>query len=265
MNINSIEYVSENSIDSCSFFESYYDQDQDSISINDMLKIFLPPGDETDEIIPPSIPIRSNLFIVRDTTNDTTLSKTKKRGRQTNLKEEKKTHDKFSDDNILRKIQVHFISFIILFLNDILRSFGIREKFLKLDYKFKKDVNKKKVAELKKKNIGEIVSNKISTKYKMDENTNSNLYEYLKINEVLAKIFDINYMTLFKMYYMKKEKTADLRIFGIEKEISLSKKTETFHEFLEEEKSKSKDEEYIRKIMKSLNKNYLKEKKFVLC
>ena len=263
MNINSIEYVSENSIDSCSFFESHYDQD--SISINDMLKIFLPPRDETDEIIPPSIPIRSNLFIVRDTTNDTTLSKTKKRGRQTNLKEEKKTHDKFSDDNILRKIQVHFISFIILFLNDILRSFGIREKFLKLDYKFKKDVNKKKVAELKKKNIGEIVSNKISTKYKMDENTNSNLYEYLKTNEVLAKIFDINYMTLFKMYYMKKEKTADLRIFGIEKEISLSKKTETFHEFLEEEKSKSKDEEYIRKIMKSLNKNYLKEKKFVLC
>ena len=263
MNINSIEYVSENSIDSCSFFESHYDQD--SISINDMLKIFLPPRDETDEIIPPSIPIRSNLFIVRDTTNDTTLSKIKKRGRQTNLKEEKKTHDKFSDDNILRKIQVHFISFIILFLNDILRSFGIKEKFLKLDYKFKKDVNKKKVAELKKKNIGEIVSNKISTKYKMDENTNSNLYEYLKINEVLAKIFDINYMTLFKMYYMKKEKNADLRIFGIEKEISLSKKTETFHEFLEEEKSKSKDEEYIRKIMKSLNKNYLKEKKFVLC
>ena len=263
MNINSIEYVSENSIDSCSFFESHYDQD--SISINDMLKIFLPPRDETDEITPPSIPIRSNLFIVRDTTNDTTLSKTKKRGRQTNLKEEKKTHDKFSDDNILRKIQVHFISFIILFLNDILRSFGIREKFLKLDYKFKKDVNKKKVAELKKKNIGEIVSNKISTKYKMDENTNSNLYEYLKTNEVLAKIFDMNYMTLFKMYYMKKEKNADLRIFGIEKEISLSKKTETFHEFLEEEKSKSKDEEYIRKIMKSLNKNYLKEKKFVLC
>ena len=263
MNINSIEYASENSIDSCSFFESHYDQD--SISINDMLKIFLPPRDETDEIIPPSIPIRSNLFIVRDTTNDTTLSKTKKRGRQTNLKEEKKTHDKFSDDNILRKIQVHFISFIILFLNDILRSFGIREKFLKLDYKFKKDVNKKKVAELKKKNIGEIVSNKISTKYKMDENTNSNLYEYLKTNEVLAKIFDMNYMTLFKMYYMKKEKNADLRIFGIEKEISLSKKTETFHEFLEEEKSKSKDEEYIRKIMKSLNKNYLKEKKLVLC
>ena len=99
----------------------------------------------------------------------------------------------------------------------------------------------------------------------MDKNANSNLYEYLKINEVLAKIFDMNYMTFFETYYMKNAKTADLRIFGIEKEISLSKKTETFHEFLEEEKSKSKDEEYIRKIMKSLNKNYLKEKKFVLC
>ena len=75
----------------------------------------------------------------------------------------------------------------------------------------------------------------------------------------------MNYMTFFETYYMKNAKTADLRIFGIEKEISLSKKTETFHEFLEEEKSKSKDEEYIKKIMKCINKNYLKEKKLVLC
>ena len=264
MELNSLEYISENLIESCCNFESHFD-DPENLSINDVLKFFISSGDEKKEIILPPMPISSNLFIVRDATNDTTLLKNKKRGRYTNLKEKEKNHDKFSSDNILRKIQVHFISFIVFFLNDILKSFGIREKFLKLDYKFKKDVNKKKVAELKKKNIGEIVSNKISTKYKMDENTNSNLYEYLKTNEVLAKIFDINYMTLFKMYYMKKEKNADLRIFGIEKEISLSKKTETFHEFLEEEKSKSKDEEYIRKIMKSLNKNYLKEKKFVLC
>jgi hypothetical protein len=263
MNINSIEYVSENSIDSCSFFESHYDQD--SISINDMLKIFLPPGDEADEIILPPIPIRSNLFIVRDTTNDTTLSKIKKRGRQTNLKEEKKTHDIFSDDNILRKIQVHFISFIILFLNDILRSFGIREKFLKLDYKFKKDVNKQKFAEIKSKNIGEIISSKISTKYKTEENVNKNLYELLKTNEVLGAIFDMNYMTVFRIFYMKKEKTLDLRIFGIEKEITLSKKTETCYELLEKEKSKENNEKYINLINECLNKKFLNEKKFVLC
>ena len=150
MNLNSIEYDSESSINLFNRFESYYD-DQENISISDMFIIFNPIGNGSDEIIPTPMPTRSNLFIVRDGTNDTTLSKNKKRGRQTNLKKERKIHDKFSADNILRKIQVHFISFIVFFLNDILSSFGIRKKFLKLDYEFKKDVNKQNFAELKSK------------------------------------------------------------------------------------------------------------------
>ena len=59
---------------------------------------------------------------------------------------------------------------------------------------------------------------------------------------------------------MKNEKTIDLRIFGIEKEITLSKETKTYDEFL----AKQKDEKYIKKIKEILNKNYLKKKKFVL-
>jgi hypothetical protein len=263
MDLNSIEYDSENSIQSSNRFEFYYD-DQESISISNMLNDFNPIGDETDEIIPALMPIRSNLFIVRDTTNDTTLSKNKKRGRKTNLKKERKTHDKFSADNILRKIQVHFISFIVFFLNDILRSFAIKERFLKLDYKFINDVKKQNFAELKNKNIGDIISNKISTKYKKDENTNINLYELLKSNKVLGKIFNIKYIDFFEKYYMKKEKTVDLRKFGKEEEITLSNKTKTYYEFLEKEKSKAKDEIYIKEINECLNKYYLTKQKFVL-
>jgi hypothetical protein len=261
MEPNSIKYVSEDSIESFSNFESYND-DQDNISnisISDMLKIFNPIEDETDEIIPSPMPTRSrsNLFI---TTKDTTELRNKKRGRQTNLKEGNKKHDKFSSDNIIRKIHVHFVTFIIFFIDDILSSFGIREKFYKLDYEIIKDVNKQKLTELKNKNIGEIISNKISTKYKKDENTNINLYEHLKSNETFGKIFSMNYMTFFKMFFMKNEKTIDLRIFGIEKEITLSKETKTYDEFL----AKQKDEKYIKKIKEILNKNYLKKKKFVL-
>jgi hypothetical protein len=259
MNLNSIEYDSESSINLFNRFESYYD-DQENISISDRFIIFNPIGNGSDEIIPTPMPTRSNLFIVRDATNDTTLSKNKKRGRQTHLRKERKTHDKFSADNILRKIQVHFISFIVFFLNDILRSFAIKERFLKLDYKFINDVKKQNFAELKNKNIGDIISNKISTKYKKDENTNINLYEHLKSNETFGKIFSMNYMTFFKMFFMKNEKTIDLRIFGIEKEITLSKETKTYDEFL----AKQKDEKYIEKIKEILNKNYLKKKKFVL-
>jgi hypothetical protein len=264
MELNSLEYLSENLIESCCNFESHFDDPENS-SINDMLPFLISSGGEKKEIILPPIPIRSNLFIVRDATNDTTLLKNKKRGRYTNLKEKEKNHDKFSSDNILRKIQVHFISFIVFFLNDILKSFGIREKFLKLDYKFKKDVNKQKFAELKSKNIGEIISSKISIKYKKKENVNKNLYEHLKTNVFLRTIFDMNYMTVFRIFYMKKEKTLDLRIFGIEKEITLSKKTETYYELLEKEKSKENNEKYINLINECLNKKFLKEKKFEIC
>ena len=259
MEINSIEYDFEKSIKSSNRFESYYDE-QEYIFISDMLRIFNPIGGEPYEIIPDPMPIRSILFIVRDTTRDTTVLKNKKRGRQTNLKEGNKNHDKFTPDNIIRKIQVHFITFIVFFLNDILSSFGITEKFCKLDYEFIKDTNKQKLAELKNKNIGEIISNKISTRYKKDENTNINLYENLKSNETFGKIFSMNYMIFFKMFYMKNEKTVDLRILGIEKEIALSKETKTYYEFL----AKQKDEKYIKKIKEILNKNYLKKKKFVL-
>jgi hypothetical protein len=63
---------------------------------------------------------------------------------------------------------------------------------------------------------------------------------------------------------MKKEKTIELRIFWIEKEIILSKKTKTYYEFLEKEKSKAKDEIYIKEINECLNKYYLTKQKFVL-
>ena len=152
------------------------------------------------------------------------------------------------------------ISFIIFFLNDILRSFAIKERFLKLGYKFINDIKKQNFVELKNKNIGDIISNKISSKYKKDKNINSNLYELLKSNKVLEKIFDIKYITFFEKYYMKKEKIIDLRIFGIEKEIPLSNETKTYYEFLEKEKSKAKDEKYINQIKECLNKYYLKKK-----
>ena len=126
-------------------------------------------------------------------------------------------------------------------------------------------MKQKKFAELKSKNIGEIVSSRISIKYKKEHSTNKNLYDHLKANEVLGKIFDMNYMTFFRMYYMKNEKSINIKIFGIEKEIPLNQKTETFYEFLEKEKSKEKNEKYINQIKECLNKKFLKEKMFVLC
>ena len=227
-----------------------------NISLHEMLDIFKDYTHAQEEHKK-----NSNLFITIVVTNDTSLLINKKRGRHSILeKEDKKNHDRFSTDNIQRKIQVHYLSFIICFINDILKSLGFREKFLNLNYKFKQVVNKRQFTKLKSSNIGEIVSNKISTKYKRtEENINSYLYKQFETNEVLGKIFGMNYLTFFKVFYMKKDKIVNLRILGIDKEITLSKKTKTYYELLEKLK-KEEDENYINQINELLNKNYLVRK-----
>ena len=74
----------------------------------------------------------------------------------------KKTHDKNTSDNLLRKVQVHYLSFIVNYLNDILKNLKYKQKFFNLDYDFKSNINKEYVENLKTKTIGEIISNKIS-------------------------------------------------------------------------------------------------------
>jgi hypothetical protein len=260
---NSFELESKNSIISFNNTRTEnesFESQIENISLHEMLDIFkynIPRQEEQKK--------NSNIFITNVVTNDTSLLGNKKRGRHSiSENEDKKNHDRFSDDNILRKIQVHYLSFIISFINDILKSLGFREKFYNLSYKFKHVVNKEQLTKLKSSNIGEIVSNRISTRYiRIGENFNSNLYKKFETNKVLSKIFGMNYLIFFRMFYMKNDKNVDLRIFGIDKEITLSKTTKTYYELLENLK-KEEDEIYIKKVNECLNKNYLMRKKFVI-
>ena len=263
MQNNSFELESENFIFPFNVLRTENDDFESqfkNISIDeifDILKDYTPIQEEHKK--------NPNLFITNVVTNDTSLLRNKKRGRTSISKnEDRKNHDRFSFDNIKRKIQVHYLSFIISFINDILKSLGFREKFYNLSYKFKHVVNKEQLTKLKSSNIGEIVSNRISTRYiRIGENFNSNLYKKFETNKVLSKIFGMNYLIFFRMFYMKNDKNVDLRIFGIDKEITLSKKTKTYYELLENFKKKE-DEIYIKKVNECLNKNYLMRKKFVI-
>ena len=105
--------------------------------------------------------------IIKQTKSSEFLNKKRRRGRikrvKNSSKEKKeKIHDKYTSDNLLRKVQVHYLTFIVKYLNDILKNLNYNQKFLNLDYDFKKNVKKEFVAKLKTKTIGEIISNKIS-------------------------------------------------------------------------------------------------------
>jgi hypothetical protein len=180
----------------------------------------------------------------------------KKRGRVSIAISRKKApiHDKFSEDNLRRKIQVHFMSFIISFINDILKQLGHQQQFNKLSYDFKKNVTNSFFEELKTKKISDIICNNIRKKYKIDNiDFNRKLYENLKDKEVLKDLFDVNYLVFFKNIYYEKNITF-LNSLS-EKKIVLSSQIKTFEDL---KQSVKKDNDYVEKLNLYVEENFLK-------
>ena len=69
-----------------------------------------------------------------DNSEDTKKEKTKKLlGGGKKRKDNEKNlifHDRNRTDNLLRKIQVHYLSFIVSYVNDILKNLNIKKNFL---------------------------------------------------------------------------------------------------------------------------------------
>ena len=164
-----------------------------------------------------------------------------------NIKSKKQCHDRNKVDNLIRKIQVHYISFIRSFLNEITKYLNFDKKFLKISYKIKKDVHKNKLKEIKQKTLGDIISSDISSKYlKNDKSYNKLIAKDLSKNELLKNILSQNYLSFFRKVYYKSNKRINLKQFGSEdKEINLSDNVEMFKDFL---KKKDFDSSHILKL-----------------
>ena len=153
-----------------------------------------------------------------------------KEGKNSNRfkKPKKKKHTAESNDNILRKIQVMYMKFIISYTNDIIRSL-INEKnlpkFNDLNYEKKKIVNHKFVESLKSSTLEEIVKFKITPKIKKkEENINEQIYDsVLKKCPIIKNFFERTYQSLFKEYY---ENQNNIFTFN-GKDIPLSDKTKS--------------------------------------
>lgn len=171
----------------------------------------------------------------------------KKRGRKPKCEDKKKrVHDANDDDNILRKLQVHFLSYIISLTNDLIENFVPNNKELKfknLSYELKKTVNHTYVEELKKKNIGDILQFQASSKNrKSDDDVNKQTYEKIcNLFPFFNDFLKMNYVELFNVYYFKSIK----KIYLGGKIINLSEKTKTFSDLLEKNKDAA---EKIQKI-----------------
>ena len=134
-------------------------------------------------------------------------SNRKKRGRKPK-KENKREHNAFDQDNIIRKIQVHFLSFIIYFANDLIQIILPNRKdlnFKNINYELKKTVNHAYMEKLKSKNVGEILQFNASPKNKKFESSiNQKTYEIVcNISPFLKQFFEMSYLEMFALYYTK--------------------------------------------------------------
>ena len=186
----------------------------------------------------------------------------RKRKREIEIDDENiKIHSKHNYDNIIRKIQVHFIKFIFSFINEILKNEGIRKIFYDIDYNIKKDIKNKNVEILKTTEIGQILSQNISTKnrkkYKVDKEINNKLYLEVIKNESIRKILSETYINIFRNIYYKNKR--DLNDYGLN--IKLSNNVKTYKDLLEKN---IKDKKYIKEINNTVERCYLPKKIFEL-
>ena len=139
----------------------------------------------------------------------------RKRGRKNKsiiiLKSEgkKDIHDKFSNDNIKRKIKSLYNRYIINLLNNMVKKTykNYRMKFLKMNIRITKDIGIKYNKNLLNQSIKDIIIN-VSNKYKNKDN-NKNLIKFIENqtnNEEILNILNMTYKDLYINYYLKSTK-----------------------------------------------------------
>ena len=163
----------------------------------------------------------------------------KKRGRRSLKVNLSHVHSALDDDNILRKIQVHFLTFLVSFTNDYINAlFPNMDKknllyFRHIDYKLKKTINHNSIEKIKKLKIGEILQRDASPKNKTcGSNINKIIYNKLceKCPNLKYNYFNKIFKEFFIEYYYNKNERFIL-INGVK--VILSNKTNTFNDLIQ--------------------------------
>ena len=193
----------------------------------------------------------------------------KKRGKKSKIENPnslKKCHMSDDFDNIQRKIQVHYISFLVSLANDkVEQIFGKKSKyqFKDVKYELKRIINHNNVEYLKKCKYSDIMQMKISPKNKkFGEDTNKNIYlEITQLSNELKNFFDKNYLYIFQKYYLGlKPDEKEMNYEG--EKINLSEKTKGYYHLLKKNGFSKKFNNIIKDVYFSGN-NYLNGKKLM--
>ena len=153
-----------------------------------------------------------------------------------------KRHLSTDEDNILTKIQVHFLKFLIYFLNDCLFDYYKKNKicFKKFAHKVTSKVSSNHFNKMKNSTIYEILTETpLSKKYKDNKNTNIELANDLNQIDWFHKLFGLKFMELFYVYYNERKQLQIIFLFN--REILLSNDTKSYYFLLEKNKKENRN------------------------
>ena len=154
----------------------------------------------------------------------------------------KKRHRKNAFDNVVTKIQVNFISFLISFSNDIIKQTLSNDKqklsndkalfFKDIDYKIKSNVKSSNLEMFKKLKIKDILQKPTSSKFRsLEEDHNEKIYKKIvNLSKECKEYFNMEIVPIFQKYYNNCKPFNKLIING--KYIYLSKNTKSFYDLV---------------------------------
>jgi len=147
----------------------------------------------------------------------------------------KKRHRKNAFDNVVTKIQVNFISFLISFSNDIIKQTLSNDKalvFKDIDYKIKSNVKSSNLEMFKRLKIKDILQKPTSSKFRsLDGDYNRKIYKKIvNLSKECKEYFNIGIVPIFQKYYNNCKPFNKLIING--EYIYLSKNTKSFYDLV---------------------------------
>jgi len=244
-------------------FKNNYDNFSESVNLFqfDDEKISINISDINDKKEIKESNNKNNLFLTK---------KRKKPGRKplTNNKNENmdlKFHDKYEPSNICKKVLTHFITFLISFSNDIIKSVfnekQFKDTFLKIEHKSKLNIkiNPKNKPQIKLEQIfdypisskNEGINPKKGKNKNIDFEHNKKVYENIKrLSPQLNEFFQKNILDIFRDYFCV-DKTIKPFVYFKDIKIKFSSKTKTFYDFLEFKDNVNMKNEIIKVVNES--------------
>ena len=189
--------------------------------------------------------------------NNSELNLLEKKGNNGARSKRKNTHTKFEKDNVMKKLNIHFISFIVKFVNFNIKKLISNKHplFSNLSYNFKQKINNNNFNELKNKTIGEVLKNEGSNKNKRNvvflKDHNERVFNSV-YKTILKDLLDINYIEFFRYVYLR---TSNEKFVQYCKNYKIPKKILFFDDFLQKEVEKDKiNGEQYKERLKNLSK-----------